>query len=117
VLRPHVHEIREILDAPDVGLGLEAVLEGGAGGLERRFEPLLDRVVDLAAEAGLAAPLRARPDAHRGRQLAGVEQRHVAGDEHEVIGAFSGKVDFRISAENATTQKNLERVSAHSQAT
>ena len=28
-------------------------------------------------------------------------------------GAFSGKVDFRFSAENATTQTNLERVSAH----
>jgi hypothetical protein len=28
-------------------------------------------------------------------------------------GAFSGKVDFRFSAENATTQRNLERVCAH----
>src|SRR5881394_3843275 len=28
----------------------------------------------------------------------------------QMIGAFSGKVDFRISAENATTQTNLERV-------
>jgi general secretion pathway protein G len=29
------------------------------------------------------------------------------------VGAFSGKVDFRFSAENATTQRNLERASAH----
>src|SRR5712691_2778458 len=29
------------------------------------------------------------------------------------VRAFSGKVDFRFSAENATTQRNLERVSAH----
>jgi branched-chain amino acid transport system substrate-binding protein len=36
--------------------------------------------------------------------------RMIAGAE---AGAFSGKVDFRFSAENATTQKDLERVSAH----
>jgi hypothetical protein len=31
--------------------------------------------------------------------------------------AFSGKVDFRFSAENATTQDNLERVSAQVETT
>ena len=36
--------------------------------------------------------------------------RAIVGAE---AGAFSAKVDFRFSAENATTQTNLERVSAH----
>src|SRR5712675_415428 len=34
----------------------------------------------------------------------------AAGRRDQMIGAFSGKVDFRFSAENATTQTNLERV-------
>ena len=68
------------------------MLERRSGGLERGLEPLLDGVVHLAAETGLAAPARGRPDADRGRQLAGVEQRHVAGDEHEVVDRHGGIV-------------------------
>jgi hypothetical protein len=36
---------------------------------------------------------------------------------HARAGAFSGKVDFRFSEENATTQRNLERVSAQIEST
>src|SRR5882757_4421330 len=44
-----------------------------------------------------------RAELHRRGQRGGVMQ---------IISAFSGKVDLRFSAENATTQRNLERASA-----
>jgi ribose transport system ATP-binding protein len=98
---------------------------------------LVAAMTGRAAQATVAAALapgelllEARPDGVAALRLRAREVMGLAGllgsgsgriiralfgvaSEPMPVRVFSGKVDFRFSAENTTTQRNLERVSAH----
>src|SRR5580704_1149741 len=85
VLRPHVHEIREILDTSNISLGLEAVFKTRTGGLQRWLQSICDDVVDLSSERRFATPVARGPDVNLGVEGAVRPERHVAGDEDEIV--------------------------------
>jgi hypothetical protein len=92
MLRPHIHEIGEILNAANIGLGLEAVLQGRTRSFQRRLQPFGDDVMYLATERSLAAPIASRRDIDLGVKGAVGAKRHIAGDEDKIARRHRGIV-------------------------